>query len=80
VGEAAMPERFALGTGLLRERGCSHPVGAHSVGEPRMPDPFAERTRLLRDGGERNPVGAHCVRRWRLTHFPPSTCSFQRSQ
>jgi hypothetical protein len=69
VGEAAMPARFALGTGLLRKRGCPHPVGAHSVGEPRMPDPFAEGTRLLRDGGEPNSLRAHSVRRWCLTPF-----------
>jgi hypothetical protein len=42
VGEAAMRASFALRTGLLRKRGCSHPVGAHSVGEALMPGLFAE--------------------------------------
>jgi hypothetical protein len=54
VGDATMPASFALRTGLLRERGCPRPVGAHSVGEVRMPDLFAERSRLLREDGEPN--------------------------
>jgi hypothetical protein len=48
VGEAPMPGRFALGTGLLRKGGWTwSPVGAHPVGEPEMPGWFALGTGLV---------------------------------